>query len=118
MSNTNKNILIVGNHKFEIVDSFPKGYDIWNISDNMAKGYLPLYKDKGDFNVDPNTLKAIKVEGAEYILEIAGYSKNLRTIKGMEAYIKKYSKSKRAYTRLKVERVKKALEVLKTVKFD
>lgn len=113
-----KNILIAGNHEFEIVDSFPQGYDIWSIGDNMPKGYLPLYKDNGDFHVDPDTLKAIKVEGAEYVLKVACYSKNIKTIKGMETYIKRYSKSKNAYTRLRVERVKKALEVLKTVKFD
>ena len=32
-----------GNDVFEIVDTVPLGYSIWNIGHNMPDGYLPFW---------------------------------------------------------------------------
>lgn len=65
------------NHTFEIVETFPAGYVVWNIGRrNFNFGsYLPLAKPvatKYDFQkcIDPDTLKAIKVANEETALKI------------------------------------------------
>ena len=52
---------------FEIVEKIPAGFFVWNIGDNMGHDeYIPLCKDlhpgdKENFEIDPTTLKAIKL---------------------------------------------------------
>ena len=60
--------------RFEVVNKIPKNYEIWNIGDNMADGYLPLCEFKEGYNVNIETLKAIKIEGEE--LEILRHAVN------------------------------------------
>ena len=56
-------------HTFEIIDHVPAGYQIWNIGKNMTDGYLPLCKViPNSYDVEINTLKAIKMDGAQVIL--------------------------------------------------
>lgn len=106
-----------GNHEFEIVESVPHNYVIWNIGKNMEDGYLPLCeREKESYNINVNTLKAIKLKDAQVILAAIGNGQN--TIKKMETYVKKYSKSKNKLTLLRVKRIKKALEIMYTIKFD
>ena len=110
-----------GNHMFELVESVPKKYFIWNIGQNMEDGYLPLCEwlhpeDPEDYSINPNTLKAIRCSKAQTILQAIGGGQN--TIKKMESYIRRYSKSKKISTLNRVERMKKALEVLYTIQFD
>ena len=58
--------LVNGNHTFEIVDSIPAGYVVWNIGKNMTDGWLPLCKViPGTYSVEINTLCAIKVDNEE-----------------------------------------------------
>lgn len=114
--------LFDGKHTFEIVESVPKGYMIWNIGKNMVDGYLPLCKLKnvqpfeGGREIDATALKAIKCEGAQTVLSAIGGGQD--TIEKMERYIKRYSNSKRALTLIRVEHMKKALEVMYTLHFD
>ena len=54
--------------KFEIVDSIPEGYIIWNIGENMVDGYLPLVKPLEYYNIDLHSMKAIKYDEAQTIL--------------------------------------------------
>ena len=88
----------VGEHEFELVDSVPFGYIIRNIGKNMIDGYLPLCRlsDRQPFpggrSIETNTLKAIKVDGAQTILAAAGCGPN--TVKEVEAYIEKHSTTK------------------------
>lgn len=69
----------VGKHIFEVVDHFPIGYEIWNIGTNMAEGYLPLCRLSsrqpfpGARNIETDTLKAIKTDGAREMLDVAGF---------------------------------------------
>lgn len=56
-------IIVDGTNTFQVVDSVPLGYVIWNIGNNMADGYLPLCQVGGPdgCQVNPDTLKAVKV---------------------------------------------------------
>lgn len=112
------NKIKVGKHEFEIVESFPKDYEIWNIGKNMIDGYLPLCQVGGYNNwmVNVDTLKAIKLDNAQTILAAVG--RGQKTIKEMENYIKRYSNSKNECTLYHIEKLKKALEVMYTIKFD
>ena len=114
--------VISGNHVFEVVESVPVGYEIWNIGKNMIDGYLPLCKLKekqpfeGSRSIEVDTLKAIKIEGAQTILSAIGGGQD--TVKSMERYIKRYSNSNKRHTQMKVNRMKKALEVMYQIKWD
>lgn len=112
-----------GKHTFEIVESVPLGYEIWNIGKNMLDGYLPLCRLKavqaieGGQAIETDTLKAIKVEDAQIILRAIGGGQN--TIKSMEIYIKRYKNAKpgtRSY--MQVKRIEKALPIMRTIKWD
>ena len=77
-SEENMQTIKSGEHVFEIVDKVPCGYMIWNIGTNMVDGYLPLCRLKaaqpfqGGREIEVDTLKAIKVDGAQIILDVIG----------------------------------------------
>lgn len=105
---------------FELVDRVPRGYSIWCIGDNMPDGYLPLCKlaaiqpFPGGRNIDPNSLKAIKCEGAQTILAAAVLGPG--TIDKMEKFIKKHeANGKRLHA---VEKVKKALPFMRKIEWE
>ena len=56
------------NDVFEIVDTVPLGYSIWNIGRNMPDGYLPFCRlcatqpFEGAQCIETDTLKAVKTE--------------------------------------------------------
>ena len=56
---------------FEIVDKIPSGFFVWNIGENMGSDeYIPLAQDlkpgdKESFEINPYTLKAIKLDSEE-----------------------------------------------------
>lgn len=114
--------VLSGNYAFEVVESVPVGYEILNIGKNMIDGYLPLCKLKeqqpfeGGRSIEVDTLKAIKIDGAQTILAVIGGGQE--TIKSMERYIKRYSNSNKRYTQMKVHRMEKALEVMYQIKWD
>lgn len=105
-------------HTFEIVDSVPPGYQIWNIGKNMIDGYLPLCKViPGTFSIETETLKAIKIDGAQKILAAINGGQN--TIKSMERYIKRYRNAKPGtWSYLQVERIKEALPIMRQIKWS
>ena len=88
-----ENELFWHGNRFEIVDSVPAGYEIWAIGINMCEGFLPLCRlkpeDKQPFEgareIEPDTLKAIRTDGAIAILRIA--VTGLETAKEMEDYL-------------------------------
>ena len=111
----NGNKLIVGDNIFEVVNEISKGYKLWNIGHHMADDYLPLIQTIEDsYNVDTTTMKAIYVKDAQIVLKALGRGQN--TVKTMDAYIKKYSNSKNKSTLIHVERLKKAVKILRTIK--
>ena len=110
-------------HTFEVVTSVPLGYSIWNIGRNMMDGYLPLCRlsqrqpFSGARNIETDTLKAIKTEGAQIILEAVGGGQN--TVESMECYVKKHrNATPGSYAHLCVQRIKKALPYMKQLKWN
>lgn len=112
-----------GEDTFEIVESIPRNYFIWNIGKNMIDGYLPLCSlagkqpFKGSQCIDVESLKAIKIDGAQIILAAIGGGQC--TIESMEKYIKRYKKAKYGtYEYVQVQRMKKALPIMKKIKWN
>lgn len=107
-------------HTFELVESVPPGYLIWNIGKNMADGYLPLCRlcaaqpFQGGRNIEGDTLKAVKCEGAQVILEAAGYGPE--TLDGMERYIERNKNNPRR--QYEVKKMKAALPYMRQIKWD
>lgn len=107
-------------HTYEVVDFIPYGYMIWNIGRNAPEGYLPLCRlaarqpFEGGRAIEPDTLKAIKVDGAEYILDAVGYGPS--TLSEMVRYVKRYSSSKSLCVKDRVERYRKAIPVMQKIK--
>lgn len=58
-------------HIFEIVHKIPSGFFVWNIGENMGSDeYIPLAQDlkpndKENFEINPYTLKALKLQPKE-----------------------------------------------------
>ena len=56
---------------FEIVEKIPAGFFVWNIGENMGTDeYIPICEDlhpsdKDNYEINPNTLKAIKLSVEE-----------------------------------------------------
>jgi hypothetical protein len=48
-------------HEYEVITSIPKGFFVWNIGDNMVDGYIPIAEELSENNINPYTLKAIKL---------------------------------------------------------
>lgn len=103
---------------FEIVEQPPLGFEIWNIGKNMADGYVPFCRlaayqpFPGGRNIEPDTLKAVRCEGAQVIL--AAVSAGCKTVDAMQSFIKTHRNAKPgtcAYN--EVQRYKKALPYMK-----
>lgn len=106
-------------HTYEIVDYIPCGYKIWNIGKNAPEGYLPLcclgrQEFESGRKIDPDTLKAIKVDGAEAILAAVGFGP--ATLSEMVRYVKRYGSSKTPYVKSRVERCRKAIYYMQKIK--
>ncbi len=109
-------------HTYELVTEVPHGYFVWNIGSwNMAEGYLPLcrwasqQRYAGGIDIDVDSLKAIKIEGAGKILDAVGGGQN--TVKAMERYIKQYRNAKPGtWSYAQVRRIKEALPIMRKIK--
>lgn len=83
-----------GRDVFEVVDTCWPPYRIWNIGENMIEGYLPLCRPAyvqpfpGGQDIDPNSLKAVRIDGAQTILKAVRHG--LYTAKDMETFISRY----------------------------
>lgn len=105
---------------FELVDRVPRGYFVWNIGKNMIDGYLPLCRlaffqpFPGGRNIEVETLKAIKCEGAQTILAAIGWGPE--TPEEMERYIEKHER--KGTCTMEVERMKKALPLMRQIWWD
>ena len=56
---------------YEVVEKIPSGFFVWNIGENMGSDeYIPICEDlhpeeKDNYEINPNTLKAIKLSVEE-----------------------------------------------------
>ena len=104
----------VNGDRFEIVESVPLGYQIWNIGSNMPAGYLPLCRVKqiqpfnGCTEIETDTLKAVKAEKAQNILAVACCGAT--TLQKMWEYVQENISAKPGtYARSMAEKIKKIL---------
>lgn len=109
-----RKVLESDGHTFELVDKITKPYVIWNIGANIPDGYLPPCKLKpiqpfeGAKCIETESLRAIKMDGAQVILAAIGGGQE--TIPEMERYIMRYKNARPGtYSYRKVQRMKKAL---------
>lgn len=105
-------IIVDGTNTFQVVDSVPLGYVIWNIGNNMADGYLPLCQVGGPdgCQVNPDTLKAVKCDGAQTILDAATCA---GTPRAMRRFLGKHQNAEPgSYNDRCVQRIKAALPYL------
>lgn len=105
-------------HYFELVESVPKGFQIWRIGHYMLDGYLPLVEDHpSGYGINTETMKAIKIEQAQDILSAMYYG--CYTVEAMEYFLELCdSDEARPFQRRQVELIKKALPALKSIKWD
>lgn len=105
---------------YEIVEAVPGGYMIWNIGHCAPEGYLPLCRPaeyqrwSGSRDIDPDTLKAIKIDGAEDILAAIGHGQE--TLAEMEQYVKRYRNSKTDWVQHRVALYRKAIPIMRKIK--
>ena len=108
-------------HTYEIVNSIPRGYEIWNIGSHAPEGYLPLCRlkanqpVKGSKEIEPDTLKIIKCNDTQLIFKASMYTP---TITDMERYVKRYQNSTSNKVQRKVNCMKQAIDILKQLNWE
>lgn len=108
---------------FALVEEVPPGHMVWNIGKHMAPGYLPLCRPllpqpfDGARRIDPDSLKAIRIDGAEHIMKAVGWAGNC-TIDQMEWYVEQHCDSKDECESYQVELFRKAIPVMKQIKWN
>ena len=119
----NRQIITSGDTTFDLVDFVPLGYEIWNIGRNMIDGYLPLCRLSahqpfpGGRNIEVDTLKAIKIDEAQVILDAVGYGP--ATLKKMDRYVERYSKAEPGTSKYReIEKMKKAIPFMRKLKWN
>ena len=105
---------------FEVVQTAPWGYEIWLIGRNMPDGYLPfcLLSDRqrwaGGRDVDVGTLKAVKVEGAQIILDAIGFG-GKKTVKEMQEFIRTHRTNPGLCEQMEIQKYKAAIPYMKKI---
>lgn len=100
-------------HTFEVVDSIPFGYHIWNIGKNMKEGYLPLVQLGGyDGCQVIGVKKALPLKNAQIVLSAIGYHGD--TPAQMSQYVREHEHETECHGRLQL--LMRALEILQSVK--
>ena len=67
-----------GNNTFTKTSKISQGYQVWNIP-SLGEGIVPLFEPLEEFQVNPETLKYIKVEPVEAKKLAAAASYGIRT---------------------------------------
>ena len=104
---------------FEIVDKIPSGFFVWNIGENMGSDeYIPLAQDlkpgdKENFEINPYTLKAIKLSVEDVKLLRAAASVGIVSKSTAEKAMK--SKRKRYWSNRKREQAEKTIEIFNRI---
>ena len=104
--------------RFEIVEEFPKGYMIWNISEKVIPGYLPLCRLKdtaSGIEVDTSTLKAIKVEGDGAGKILKASIRGFNTLRKMEWYANRYGSSRNSRIAENARICREAIPAMKSI---
>ena len=81
-------------HKFQIVKKIPEGFFVWNIGENMGSDeWIPLAQDlkpgdKENFEINPETLKAIRLNPEEVQILRKAAAVGVNNIKTAEKALK------------------------------
>ncbi len=107
---------------FSVYDCIPRNYEIWNVGKNMIDGYLPIctlsarQPFPGAREVDTESLRVIKTDGAQIILAAA--NGGCTTLAKMERFIKRNINAKEgSWEAAQVRRIKKALPYMRQIKW-
>lgn len=106
-------------HIFEIVEKIPSGFFVWNIGENMGSDeYIPLAQDlkpgdKENFEINPYTLKAIKLSVEDVKLLRAAASVGIVSKSTAEKAMK--SKRKGYWSNRKREQAEKTIEIFNRI---
>ena len=92
---------------YEVVEKIPARFFVWNIGENMGSDeYIPLCEDlhpedKDNYEINPNTVKAIKLNTNEVMLLRAAASWGVNSKKTAEKALKSkrkgYTSDKKRY---------------------
>lgn len=107
---------------YEIVSAVPSGYMVWNIGHPVAGEYLPLCRLSqhqpfpGGRSIDVDSLKAIRCNGAQTILDAVGYGPG--TLEEMERFVEKNKMARPGSARYReTERMKAALPFMRSLQW-
>ncbi len=106
-------------HIFEIVEKIPKSFFVWNIGENMGSDeYIPIAQDlkpgdKENFEINPYTLKAIKLSVEDVKLLRAAASVGIVSKSTAEKAMK--SKRKGYWSNRKREQAEKTIEIFNRI---
>lgn len=107
------------NDIFEVVDKIPAGFFVWNIGENMGTDeYIPICEDlhpedKDSYDINPNTLKAIKLSVEEVKVLRKAAHVGIVSKKTAEKALK--SKRKGYWSDRKREEAEKTIDIFKRI---
>lgn len=110
----------IGNKEYEIVNKIPSGYFVWNIGDNMGSDdYIPLCElfnpsDNDGFQINENTLKAIKLDTNDVMSLREAASYGVCDLKSAKRTFK-FKNPKSYITKRKKEYAINTLEIFKKI---
>ena len=127
----NREFLVVQNqftmNEFELVNEIPIGYTIWNVGyisngGYMIDGYLPLCRLKqiqpfeGGREIETDTLKAIKVDGADKIMD--AFIRGFTSVDKMESYVKRHRNSRNKSVLKRIAICNAAIPVMRSLNWE
>ena len=106
-------------HSFKIVEKIPENYYIWNIGENMGSDeYIPLAQDlrpgdKENFEINPYTLKAIRLNPEEVQILRKAAAVGVNNIKTAEKALK--SKRRGYWSDRKKKEAENTIEIFRKI---
>ena len=104
---------------YEVVEKIPVGFFVWNIGENMGTDeYIPICEDlhpedKDNYEINPNTLKAIKLSVEEVKALRKAAHVGINSKKTAERALK--SKRRGYWSDRKREQAEKTIDIFKRI---
>lgn len=104
---------------YEVVEKIPLGFFVWNIGENMGSNeYIPLAQDlhpedKDNYEINPNTVKAIKLNVEEVKALRKAASVGINSKKTAEKALK--SKRRGYWSDRKREQAEKTIDIFNRI---
>lgn len=99
-------------YDFEIVEKIPYGFEVWNIPEIGNGEYIPICQSV-DYNVNVNTLKAIKLNKSEVAILSKAADAGIDMVKKAKRTISRTAKT--AYAIENQKMAEKALPILERI---